>query len=222
MRQPARSARKRYARQHFSSAHAAALTATPVLGGHGSGLSGRGRVAAGVPARGKRFPWALSGFICTQPSRIARNLRQVNFPLDGLTFLGHISTSPPIKVPQAPERPSQRSSDPPRRQPSADKITELRKKEKARAKPQAQVRSGAQSISRLDYADADSDPSARRLMRGLFLDSLGWQAGHEASVHALLSRHNQADPTACAGDDDESDDESAKQHAWACVVDGLN
>ena len=65
-------------------------------------------------------------------------------------------------------------------------------------------------------------PPARQLMRGLFLDSLGWQAGHEASVHALLFQHNQADPTAYAGGDDESDDESAKQHAWACVVDGLN
>ena len=39
------------------------------------------------------------------PSRIARNLRQVNFPLDGLTFLGHISTSPPIKVPQPLSQP---------------------------------------------------------------------------------------------------------------------
>ena len=40
------------------------------------------------------------------PSRIARNLRQVNFPLDGLTFLGHISTSPPIKVPQPTPQPT--------------------------------------------------------------------------------------------------------------------
>ena len=39
------------------------------------------------------------------PSRIARNLHQVNFPLDGLTFLGHISTSPPIKVPQPLSQP---------------------------------------------------------------------------------------------------------------------
>ena len=63
---------------------------------------------------------------------------------------------------------------------------------------------------------------AHQLMRGLFLDSLGWQAGHEASVHALLFQHNQADPTAYAGGEYESEDESAKQHACACVVDGLS